>query len=202
MSTPRATADAGRSPRSRVVNIRHAAIGDAVYVGRANPQRGLEESAFGNPFRIGQDGTRADVIEKYRRHVLGQPALLDRLHELRGRRLACWCSPEPCHADVLVELADADEVLDDLAEAGVAVEAVDGKLRLSPASGVGATLQARVAAHKPAILALLATRPDAATLWRQAVEKVAASCRLPPEVLEAALAARVRWIPAARLKDR
>lgn len=30
------------------------------------------------------------------------------LHELRGKNLACWCKPgEPCHADVLLELANA-----------------------------------------------------------------------------------------------
>jgi hypothetical protein len=34
-------------------------------------------------------------------------AILDRLHELRGCNLACWCPiGEPCHADVLLELAN------------------------------------------------------------------------------------------------
>lgn len=187
---------------SRVFNLHREPIGDAVYVGRANPARGLAESIFANPYKIGRDGTREQVIERYLEHVLGRQELLLRLHELRGRRLACWCKPKPCHGDVLIELVDADEVLDDLAAAGVAVEAVDGRLRLSPASAVDAPLQARVAACKPAILLLLATRPDAATLWRQAVELVAESLKLPPDVLEAARAARVRWIPSARLKDR
>jgi hypothetical protein len=187
---------------SRIVNLRHEELGDAVYVGRANPQRGLAESAFANPYRVGQDGTRAEVIQKYRDWLLGRQELLERLSDLRGRRLACWCWPEACHAGVLAELADADHVLDDLAAAGVAVEAVDGRLRLSPASGVDEALKARVAAHKPAILSLLATRPDAATVWRQAVELVAESLKLPPDVLEAARSARVRWVPAALLKDR
>jgi hypothetical protein len=187
---------------SRIVNIRHEELGSAVYVGRANPRRGLAESIFANPYRVDVDGTREEVIERYRSWLLGRQELVLRLHELRGRRLACWCSPEPCHADVLVELVDADEVLDDLAAAGVAVEAVDSRLRLSPPSAVDAALKARVAAHKPAILALLATRPDPTTLWRQAVDLVAQSCKIPPDVLEAAKAARVRWIPSARLKDR
>jgi hypothetical protein len=43
-----------------------------------------------------------------------QPArdqLLTRVKtELRGKNLACWCRPgEPCHADVLLELANALE---------------------------------------------------------------------------------------------
>jgi hypothetical protein len=100
------------------------------------------------------------------------------------------------------ELVDADEVLDDLAAAGVAVEAVDGRLRLSPPLAVDAALKARVAACKPAILLLVASRPDAATLWRQAVELVAESLKLPPDVLEAARSARVRWGTAASLKPR
>jgi hypothetical protein len=186
----------------RVVNLGHEELGDAVYVGRASPRRGLTESAFANPYKIGQDGTRAEVIQKYLSWLLGRQELLLRLPDLRGRRLACWCSPAPCHADVLVELVDADEVLDDLATAGVAVETVDGRLRLSPASAVSDALRARVGAHKAGILSLLATRPDAATLWRQAVELVAERLKLPPDVLEAARSARVRWIPPARLKDR
>jgi hypothetical protein len=188
--------------RPRVVNLRQEELGDAVYVGRANPRRGLAESAFANPYRVDVDGTREEVVEKYRQRLLGDPTLLDRLYELRGRRLACWCSPESCHADVLAELVDADHVLDDLSAAGVAVDAVDGRLRLSPPSSVDAALQARAAACKAGILQLLATRPDAATLWRQAVEKIAESTKLPPGVLEAALAARVRWVPASRFKDR
>jgi hypothetical protein len=32
----------------------------------------------------------------------------DWLHELRGKNLACWCPlDKPCHADVLLELANA-----------------------------------------------------------------------------------------------
>jgi hypothetical protein len=90
------------------------------------------------------------------------------------------------------ELSDAEKVLDDLATAGVAVEAVDGRLRLSPPSAVDVALRGRAAAHKAAILSLLATRADAATVWRQAVELVAQSCRLPPDVLEAARPSRAR----------
>jgi hypothetical protein len=187
---------------SRVVNLRHEDLGDAVYVGRANQRRGLAESAFANPYRVDVDGTRAEVIQKYRSWLLGRQELVLKLPELRDRRLACWCSPEACHAYVLVELVDADQVLDDLAAAGVAVEDVDGRLRLSPASAVDEALRGRVAAHKAGILSLLATRPDAATVWRQAMEKAAESLKIPPEVLEAAKSARVRWIPAARLKDR
>jgi hypothetical protein len=159
MSTPRATIDAVEEPeagsRPRVLNLRHHELGDAVYVGRANPRRGLAGSAFGNPYRVDVDGTRADVVAKYRRWLLGQPALLGRLHELRGRRLACWCSPAACHADVLAELVDASAVLAELKAAGVRVEARGDRLRLLPASAVDEALVARVRPHKAGLLALL-----------------------------------------------
>lgn len=78
-----------------------------VYIGRAVPRRGLAGSIFGNPFRIGRDGTRQEVIERYRAHVLTIIGLHAFLREIRGKRLACWCAPETCHGDVLAELADA-----------------------------------------------------------------------------------------------
>ena len=67
-----------------------------VYIGRP--------SKWGNPFVIGQDGTRAQVIEKYRAWIVAQPALLAALPELEGKILGCWCSPLPCHGEVLIDL--------------------------------------------------------------------------------------------------
>lgn len=62
---------------------------------------------WGNPFQIGIDGTREEVIEKYREWILSQPELLKELPKLKGKRLGCWCAPMPCHGDVLVELVEA-----------------------------------------------------------------------------------------------
>ena len=69
-----------------------------VYIGRP--------SKWGNPFVIGRDGSRADVIAKYRAWIVAQPALMNALDELRGRDLTCWCAPLACHGDVLIELAN------------------------------------------------------------------------------------------------
>lgn len=83
----------------RVLNQRHGIPpADAVYVGRP----GL----WGNPFEIGRDGSRAEVIEKYRKLVADDPLRVSRLPALRGRDLVCWCKPLPCHADVLLEMAN------------------------------------------------------------------------------------------------
>lgn len=72
---------------------------DAVYVGRP--------SAAGNPFRIGIDGAREEVIEKYRPWIEEQvrKGLVD-LSKLRGKDLVCWCAPLSCHADILLEIAN------------------------------------------------------------------------------------------------
>jgi hypothetical protein len=68
-----------------------------VYIGRP--------SIWGNPFIIGEDGTRSQVIAKYRAWILEQPYLIAKLPELTGKTLGCWCKPNACHGDVLVELS-------------------------------------------------------------------------------------------------
>lgn len=94
---------------TRVVNIKHEPC--EVYIGRAVPRRGLKASPFANPFRIGPDGNRAQVIAKYRAWLGSQPDLMDRAkEELTGRVIGCWCK-EPgkevaCHGDVLASLCD------------------------------------------------------------------------------------------------
>ena len=62
------------------------------------------KSAWGNPFVVAKHGTRQQVVAAYRDYLLCTPSLLNRLDELRGRVLGCWCYPEPCHGDVLAEM--------------------------------------------------------------------------------------------------
>lgn len=69
-----------------------------IYIGRP--------SKWGNPFAIGRDGDRQQVIAKFRAWVVEQPGLMADLHELRGKRLGCFCAPLACHGDVLAELAN------------------------------------------------------------------------------------------------
>lgn len=73
---------------------------DAVYIGRP--------SKWGNPYAIGRDGTRDEVIIKYATYLLNSPTLLAALHELRGKDLVCWCAPCACHGDVLLVVANCD----------------------------------------------------------------------------------------------
>lgn len=62
---------------------------------------------WGNPFVIGRDGTRVDVIERYEAWLLTQPDPRAALPELAGKTLGCWCAPCACHGDVLARLANA-----------------------------------------------------------------------------------------------
>lgn len=64
------------------------------------------QSKWGNPFVIGKDGDRFQVIAKYRRWILRQPELIAALPELKDKRLGCFCHPMICHGDVLAEMAD------------------------------------------------------------------------------------------------
>lgn len=62
---------------------------------------------WGNPFEIGKDGSREQVIEKYRKRLMKSPKLIELAKQkLKGKVLGCWCSPLPCHGDILVEVCD------------------------------------------------------------------------------------------------
>ncbi len=102
---------------------------NTVYVGRG--------SAWGNPYRVVEygkfdDGTTAwagrheweldypvqrsraeaatRAVEGFKTWLFTQKGSTarSRIKELRGKNLACWCpTDQPCHADVLLELANA-----------------------------------------------------------------------------------------------
>jgi hypothetical protein len=94
----------------KVLNKRSDSIPDnAVYVGRP--------TKWGNPFKIGQmyQGVildRQGVIDTFEDwfHYSNEGIKLQQdLHELKGKDLVCWCSPEACHADILMEKANEGE---------------------------------------------------------------------------------------------
>jgi len=87
----------------------------AVYVGRP--------TIYGNPFRVGErfyvagpigptewyDNTPHGCVKAFEQWVLSHPDYWGMLlAQLTGKDLACWCPlDQPCHADVLLELANA-----------------------------------------------------------------------------------------------
>ncbi len=67
---------------------------------------------WGNLYIAGQDGTASECVASFAAWIWaeafehGQTAH-EFTAELRGKNLACWCKTgEPCHADVLLELAN------------------------------------------------------------------------------------------------
>ncbi len=79
----------------RVLNLRRDGCPPgAVYCGRGSP--------WGNPYIIGRDGTRDQVIRKYEKYIL--PHL--NMTTLRGKDLVCFCAPERCHCDLLIKKAN------------------------------------------------------------------------------------------------
>lgn len=82
-----------------VVNLHHKKPFD-VYCGRP--------SRWGNPFVLGKDGDRIEVIKKYKAWVLTQPELCAAMKkELRGKLLGCWCAPHLCHCEVIAAIANS-----------------------------------------------------------------------------------------------
>jgi hypothetical protein len=79
-----------------------------VYIGRQT-RNGWRKSKWANPFRLAHDGDRDLVIAMYRRWLLQQPGLMAALPELHGKDLVCWCAPDECHGDVLLELVNASD---------------------------------------------------------------------------------------------
>ena len=84
--------------KTTVVNITKTKRYD-FYIGRGSP--------FGNPFDYMKLGiTRTECIEMYRTWFykkLNDPVFRDRVLELKGKVLGCFCKPDACHGDVIVE---------------------------------------------------------------------------------------------------
>ena len=109
-----------------------------IYVGRAVPRAGWKASEWGNPVKpgmtweaamraVGSPGDApppyetlggAAAVRIFTTWLMTQERLLDRLHELKGKTLGCWCCDwpgegepdKPCHAVVLARMADVCEV--------------------------------------------------------------------------------------------
>ena len=86
-----------------------------VYIGR--PGKG-QSGYFGNPVRIGykcpecgtihtDGGSTLACYEKYLvRRIKNDPTFKEAVKNLKGKTLACFCKPKPCHGDVLARYAE------------------------------------------------------------------------------------------------
>ena len=69
-----------------------------------------EDSEFCNPFKIGKQGDREEVLNKYeeyiRKKIENNNELKKKLINMRGKNLGCWCYPEKCHGDILLKIIE------------------------------------------------------------------------------------------------
>lgn len=67
-------------------------------------------SIFGNPFKVGADGDRKQVLQKYKDYFYHRLEIDDKFREqvdgLKGKILGCWCFPDLCHGMVIIEYLD------------------------------------------------------------------------------------------------
>jgi hypothetical protein len=92
----------------KIVNVKYDKYD--IYIGRTiYPFKG---SKWQNPFKIGKDGTREEVLKKYEKRIKNSK-LYDQLGELSGKVLGCWCVKKGgasdtdeiiCHGQILAKL--------------------------------------------------------------------------------------------------
>lgn len=97
-----------------VVRIRRKKDGEIVqdcqiYIGRRLSMGGwsLKESIWANPYKVGKDGTKEEVVEMYEKYIRKREDLLKQIWKLSGKTLGCFCKNKPddiCHGDSLVKI--------------------------------------------------------------------------------------------------
>ena len=97
--------------KNQVVNVRFTKEFD-LYIGREikNEHHFFEKSKWHNPFKS-KDHPNQNVLELYRNYILASELYKD-LNELDGLILGCWCKPNNCHGDVLVQLMNEKKMQD------------------------------------------------------------------------------------------
>jgi hypothetical protein len=90
--------------KTSVVNIHHK-VPFTRYCGRG--------SNYGNPFShlenttaLYKVATRDEAIERYREWAESHVDIEKAYRELDGEVLACFCKPQRCHCDILIELIE------------------------------------------------------------------------------------------------
>ena len=79
-----------------------------IYIGRQTPY--LEGSKWGNPYTMHEYRSRPKVIKLYENHLQENMELRNSVHQLTGKILGHWCSPQPCHSEILHLLAGNNPV--------------------------------------------------------------------------------------------
>ena len=95
-----------RMPPNTVKVCRPGKWGNPFVVGKRYGFAEPGSAEVEGPFKLIKDRKEAAMV--YQSWIEDQPDLVDAIVDLRGKNLACWCpAHEPCHADVLLKLANA-----------------------------------------------------------------------------------------------
>ncbi|MBS7469559.1 DUF4326 domain-containing protein [Pseudomonas syringae] len=98
---------------TRVINLKITKVsnkdnGDSydIYIGRG--------TLWGNPYQMGKEGTRDEVIAKFaydfEKRFLKLPEKFDEnIEKLRGKTLGCHCKPAACHGDVIANYLNSQD---------------------------------------------------------------------------------------------
>jgi hypothetical protein len=99
--------------KTTVINMKDAPIGwkqdpRFVYIGRRHYAEQLPCSKWCNPLqlRTREPQEREDNLRQFRENF-EISTLRQRVGELKGKALVCYCAPKPCHGDILAAAANA-----------------------------------------------------------------------------------------------
>lgn len=99
------------SGTTKIVNIKEDPSYD-VYIGRY--MRVNKRNVLSNGYEIGIDGPREEVIRKYAYDFpirwRTEPDFKQAVLRCRGKRLGCFCKPEVCHGDVIVDFLNGYKI--------------------------------------------------------------------------------------------
>ncbi|WP_128610198.1 DUF4326 domain-containing protein [Pseudomonas fulva] len=98
---------------TRIINLKITKVSNKdagdhydVYIGRG--------TLWGNPYQMGKEGTREEVIAKFaydfEKRFLKLPEKFDEnIEKLRGKTLGCHCKPAACHGDVIANYLNSQD---------------------------------------------------------------------------------------------
>lgn len=85
------------------------------YIGRKSTRNGLPQSPHANPFRL-KYYSRTESIELFTLYFyyrLQTPGYEAQVNLLNGRTLCCWCVPEDCHGEIILDWLDDNKTTED-----------------------------------------------------------------------------------------
>ena len=95
----------------KVVNVKEEYD---VYIGRGCCPKTSKQGKWGNPFShlensiaLYKVSTIEEAIDKYEEYLLANKELFNSLHELKYKRIACWCkNKSKCHGSIIKKYVD------------------------------------------------------------------------------------------------